>query len=365
MIKSLVVEGLQNRISRNFIFNEDLNILTGVNGSGKTTLLKLIWFLISGNIERIYPEIEFKSVSINTDSFKLTIENIDRTKQSITFIDNENSTIGPQKGNIKVKDEYKYELINNFNRLVIAKIKYSLIFPTFRRIEGGFSLDDSTSFRARTFRNEIIDTNDNGFLQTLLERYSNNISVQHHRIITSISTNDIVELLTKEYAKSAEEINSKYTEFSNSIIKTITGTSLKTKKDPRSLLEDIKNEAIKIMKEKSQIFQKYEKLSEIISVVFPNKKIKIGGALMLGSAKNPIESTKLSAGEKQMLSFLTYNAYYENCPIFIDEPELSLHIDWQRQLLGFLLNQESHNQYFIATHSPAIYAKYSDKEIEL
>ena len=40
-----------------------------------------------------------------------------------------------------------------------------------------------------------------------------------------------------------------------------------------------------------------------------------------------------------MLSFLCYNAFSENTAIFIDEPELSLHVDWQRLLLPTLLEQ--------------------------
>ena len=66
-----------------------------------------------------------------------------------------------------------------------------------------------------------------------------------------------------------------------------------------------------------------------------------------------------------MLSFLCYNAFSENTPIFIDEPELSLHIDWQRFLLPTLLDQSTGNQFFIATHSPFIYTGYPDKEFML
>ena len=85
----------------------------------------------------------------------------------------------------------------------------------------------------------------------------------------------------------------------------------------------------------------------------------------LEEAKEAISSDKLSAGEKQMLSFLCYNAFSDNMPIFIDEPELSLHVDWQRLLFPTLLKQGQKNQFFVATHSPFIYAKYPDKEFLL
>jgi predicted ATP-dependent endonuclease of OLD family len=66
-----------------------------------------------------------------------------------------------------------------------------------------------------------------------------------------------------------------------------------------------------------------------------------------------------------MLSFICYNAFYRESVVFIDEPELSLHVDWQRQLFTILQNQQSSNQFIIATHSPFIYSKYPDKEISL
>ena len=87
--------------------------------------------------------------------------------------------------------------------------------------------------------------------------------------------------------------------------------------------------------------------------------------IALGVASEAISSDKLSSGEKQMLSFLSYNAFSEKAIFFIDEPELSLHIDWQRLLLQTLLDQGTGNQFFIATHSPFIFSKYQHKEVLL
>ena len=106
-------------------------------------------------------------------------------------------------------------------------------------------------------------------------------------------------------------------------------------------------------------------LSERIGDILEYKGIRLNEEITLGDENGAIEADKLSAGEKQMLSFLCYNAFSENAAIFIDEPELSLHVDWQRLLLPTLLEQETGNQFFVATHSPFIYAKYPDKEILL
>ncbi|MEM6685751.1 MAG: AAA family ATPase, partial [Bacteroidota bacterium] len=56
MIKQVKVKNLNSKISGTYNFNEDLNILTGKNGCGKTTLLKLIWYVASGNFDRIFEE---------------------------------------------------------------------------------------------------------------------------------------------------------------------------------------------------------------------------------------------------------------------------------------------------------------------
>jgi predicted ATP-dependent endonuclease of OLD family len=64
-----------------------------------------------------------------------------------------------------------------------------------------------------------------------------------------------------------------------------------------------------------------------------------------------------------MLSFICYNAFNDDCIVLIEEPELSLHVDWQRQLFPTLMSQKTSNQFIVATHSPFIYSKYPDKEI--
>ncbi len=66
-----------------------------------------------------------------------------------------------------------------------------------------------------------------------------------------------------------------------------------------------------------------------------------------------------------MLSFFCYNAFSSDSCLFIDEPEISLHVDWQRILFPLLLKQSMGNQFIVATHSPFIYLKYADKELVL
>ncbi|HFF5060844.1 TPA: AAA family ATPase, partial [Acinetobacter baumannii] len=71
----------------------------------------------------------------------------------------------------------------------------------------------------------------------------------------------------------------------------------------------------------------------------------------------------LSAGEKQILTFIAYNIFNNNTIFFIDEPELSLHVDWQSKIFSLLKEQNPTNQFIISTHSPFIYSLFPDKEL--
>ena len=87
--------------------------------------------------------------------------------------------------------------------------------------------------------------------------------------------------------------------------------------------------------------------------------------LLNGNHDSQLSANQLSAGEKQILSFWVYNGFCKHGIIFIDEPELSLHPDWQRKLVPTLMKQNTGNQLFMATHSAAIASYYPEKEIWL
>jgi predicted ATPase len=64
----------------------------------------------------------------------------------------------------------------------------------------------------------------------------------------------------------------------------------------------------------------------------------------------------LSSGEKQLLVILLTLLVQDNKPyvLFMDEPEVSLHIEWQQQLVSRMRELNPNAQIIIATHSPAL-----------
>lgn len=74
----------------------------------------------------------------------------------------------------------------------------------------------------------------------------------------------------------------------------------------------------------------------------------------------------LSSGERQIVTLL-YSATHMSGQrvVLIDEPEISLHIDWQSLLIPEMVAQLQDRQIITCTHSPMIGADYEDQMIEL
>lgn len=77
---------------------------------------------------------------------------------------------------------------------------------------------------------------------------------------------------------------------------------------------------------------------------------------------------KLSSGEKQMLVILLTVLVEDQQPyvLLMDEPEVSLHIEWQKQLISLILELNPNVQIILTTHSPAvIMSGWMDKVTEV
>ena len=387
MIRYLKVKGLNNRLDDEFEFNEDLNIITGANGSGKTTILKLLWYLISGHLEQILAEIPFRSISIQTDLFALSMERVKPDQVIFDYRFGEEEGVSEfivtaaETGRIDRKD---VSWVNAIEKQIAESSKGSLFFPTFRRIEGGFSIGSKSSTDTEEVAVLRLLSSTTEKLLNAISQLSEDMSTDRHKFIFSVSTMDMIKLLPQKYLDIYQEISNLQSQVLENISKEIQRNPDKDKigeipESASSLLDTIQ----KVDKETEQMKEPLSVLSELIQKIFRYKAILVTEKLVLGEKNDgiafgegsediaieeindAISSDKLSSGEKQMLGYLCYNAFYKDTAIFIDEPELSLHVDWQRRLFPTLLEQGQNNQFFVATHSPFIYTKYPDKEFLL
>ena len=366
MVKKLCVSGLNGEHDYSLNFNKDLNILTGRNGAGKTTLLKLLWYMTTPLRSSLCVGWKFLRAMVETDAYMYSIENngvnadgvrVMRISYSLDFRTVVDETIEVVEDYIRRADCEKLEYIN---KLLAQKESESLFFPTFRRVEGGFSAGPRrVRYGASRCHNESAEN-----LSLAIESFANSLSSDRHRLIASISTNDIVQLLMTEYNKVADETNRLYVRFSQQIT-SILNTHRNDAPSEKNLVEELRKRLKSVEQKVAELRRPFNVLSGMVKDVFTDKGIEVSPWLSFGETKRMLNSDVLSAGEKQMFSFLCYNAFVHNATIFIDEPELSLHVDWQRILFSKLLAQDSTNQFFVTTHSPFIYTRYPDKEFLL
>ena len=129
----------------------------------------------------------------------------------------------------------------------------------------------------------------------------------------------------------------------------------------------------------TETYAPFEKYVDSVNEFLEGKKISI----LATPSSSPTNRTKLSlifedgktaplqalsSGERQIVSML-----YAASPslaklgsiVLIDEPEISLHIDWQRKLLNKMMQQIGNHQIIVCTHSLEIGGNYLDAFQEL
>ncbi|MES4116136.1 ATP-binding protein, partial [Escherichia coli] len=86
----------------------------------------------------------------------------------------------------------------------------------------------------------------------------------------------------------------------------------------------------------------------------------ISGELVIENEHGPISHSNLSSGEKQLLILFIETLLQQNKPFIYltDEPELSLHIAWQRKIIPAIKQLNPNAQIIAATHSPEVASKY-------
>ncbi len=118
--------------------------------------------------------------------------------------------------------------------------------------------------------------------------------------------------------------------------------------------------------------RRVELLRENVNGKFKHKSLKFDrdrGFTSIGEDGNPLDLDALSSGEQHELVLL-YDLLFRvqpNTLVLIDEPELSLHVLWQKRFLPDLLEivETANFDALVATHSPFIVGDRSDLMIAL
>lgn len=128
-----------------------------------------------------------------------------------------------------------------------------------------------------------------------------------------------------------------------------------------SVLSDVED----LQKDRNSLWELFRSFESIINQFLNNKFFKVdkNGEFKIISGTRRIDFRDLSSGEKHIIAILGRAALSQKKgSVFIaDEPELSLHLSWQRKVLPSILELSPKSQIIVATHSPAIIPKEANK----
>ncbi len=119
------------------------------------------------------------------------------------------------------------------------------------------------------------------------------------------------------------------------------------------------------------LYERIALFKQLVDARFGRKDVKIskqkGLDVLYGDREVPIE--RLSSGEQHQL-VLFFELLFEtqkNSLILIDEPEISLHVSWQKKFITDLMRIIELNGFdvVLATHSPQLIGKWADLVVEL
>lgn len=297
-IKSIKITGLWGKQDILWNLRPDANILSGINGSGKSSILRAVYkTLYFDRLEYIEEDSSFSKIWICfSDNEEIRCESVEAKSVSESVEKASLSSEGEIRSVERKKDSEYY---------VVGATK---------------DLDDFIDILfINNFDRPLIDSD---AIQKLSDK----------RVKTELDW----QLYKLQSAYLSYQVN-----IGNRIIKLLSSDDISSKEKATSISA------------KKVLFQ------DIIDDLFcaTNKQIdRSKNEIQFISGNETLSPYQLSAGEKQVLVILLTVLIQDEkpCILLMDEPEISLHIEWQKKLINLIRDINPKVQIILATHSPAV-----------
>lgn len=394
-------------------FDPNVNIFIGPNGSNKTVFLNLLEAALNVDLE-ILCNTDFKRIEIHIDADVsiLIIENIASEDSTTTIkysLDDDEFLL--QMMPFRMRRLHRYEepqenvlrrrlaqIVNISwlsvnrgttdiqyldSREVLERIKNMVDIKIERLVKllGGYQLQLETEANtiSNDFKKEVM----------AMMLYDPNIDSYNNDILKDLSTVDINDLKNQLFkAFSTLGIAKENRSSIEMHIKKI-GDVLQKMSQGKTVLElndvfilALVKRTLSIIdisqsheRQTKELYTPINNFWKCLRRFMPNKKFvydKERGLLTVTlleveHSDVSIPLSALSSGEKQIFILLTEALLQreKNYLFIADEPELSLHIKWQKKILPELFAINPNAQIIVATHSPEVASNYPDKIINM
>jgi hypothetical protein len=151
------------------------------------------------------------------------------------------------------------------------------------------------------------------------------------------------------------------------IIELVESRTIFTDSEKHKYLLNFISELIRIYDEQKELDNTIKEFSEVCSKYLRGKKMNYNESKLtlnvVDHKDHIIDLKDLSSGEKQIISIFSriYLETINKVIVLFDEPELSLSMEWQKDLLPDILNSKKCELLVAVTHSPFIF----DNELDM
>lgn len=418
-IQSVKIDGFWNRCNAACDFNNEVNIVIGKNGTGKTTFMNILHSILVVDLDGINNN-DFESVEISliSNGKKRTVKarKIDDGRYPFIIIE---YRISQRKYRVRVisSDERRASL--SYRRRALeesAEVRRELTELVSVSSLSVYRLRNDDEYEVRDRHgSRVMSPVDYRLTEVLrgLTHYQLSLS-QNARSISSKLQKDVLTSIlygeedasqpgyTLEFEKDKEKSSliSAYTQLNsidsdvrkkinfhvNSIDAALNRLKSSFQKEKESDSEEetgadafrslealrksrkIIDMSLQAEKETNQVFSQIGLFLSTVKLFITDKSFDFdSGDLVISNNQGTISYDRLSSGEKQLLILLTEALLQNQKPhIFLaDEPELSLHIEWQRMIIPAVRNLNPQAQVIVATHSPEVAANYRNSLIDM
>ncbi|VVE15639.1 hypothetical protein PCA20602_02869 [Pandoraea capi] len=401
-ISTIDISGFWGKFRVESDFNDNVNIIIGKNGTGKTTFMNILDAVLSVDPDGLYQN-EFSEVKIklNDGGKTKTIRAVKYESETTPFpvVD---YYISNQKFNLPIvnMDEIRSYPLSFRRRSLEESAKIREILSGLVRLASlsvyRYRLDPDADRREAGRQSASVLSPVDSRLQELRQRltqYQFELSISAQKISSDLQKDVLISLLYNQERKDGNTYNINFTEdverqnliaayrhlglsgndITGRIQKHISavGKTIKDIKDGVNNIDFAPLDArvrtghvielsLEAEKQTKAVYSQVTQFLEILKTFIPDKTFSFQGAELTASGSGPIPLPKLSSGEKQLLILFIEALLQRQQPyIFLaDEPELSLHISWQRQVISAIIKLNPNAQVIVATHSPEIAGKF-------
>lgn len=428
-LKRIKIEGLFGKYDYDIEFKKDISIWVAENGQGKTTILNILVALLNGDAKTL-ANINFQKIEvyIGGKSFILdkgTKENNRLYNRKFEQLLYEIQNVIPYAGFRRILNRYRhgeqidydeltryikkyifemdgiygneklFYLLNEIQELglenfteKIYEIKNEVkeepsFYPTYRRIE--VSIDKV--FLNNKVPNEMTKYINFGMrdvkkrVNALLEKMSSDANTSYIQmngeVISDLLKGASMEELTRNIAPidkhKVEVIIKRIGEERIENIEKLKSFVANNEEHPNEeFLKFYLNKLVKIYDSQKAIDEKLSNFAKVCTKYLAGKKVVYDevnlSVCVFDANDDEIDFDDLSSGEKQIVSIFSkvYLDVMTSCIFIIDEPELSLSIEWQKEFLIDIYNSGKVGLLIATTHSPFIFKnEFRDYTVEM